>query len=81
MANQKTDDNQNKMKIGIAVGALAVASLLMAWNFGLFEPDPKKVAAQEEPLSPEQKVERKKQAEQAKEQYEKTKGTIPPQGS
>ena len=82
MSVKKTSsvDTNSKIKIGVAIGCLAVAGLLLAYYFGLFEGDPAKIAQQEElGMTPEKREERTKQVIEAKQQQvemEKRPGTV-----
>lgn len=64
-------NNADKIKLGVAIGALVLASLLFAWNFGFLGGSEPVVSTP--PISPErQKVyeKKKKQIEQSIEEEE-----------
>ncbi len=77
-AKKSGDDSKNTVKIGVAVVMLLLAGLVLAWNFGAFDPDPKKQAEQAEAaLPPEKKIERDRKVEEAKkidDEYKKKPG-------
>ncbi len=73
-----TSDKGNKIKIGFAAGALVIAGVLIAWNFGAFDflskPPPPPV------LPPDQLQEHEAQKAKIQKQIEK-KEIPPPSGA